>query len=584
MDGFKKILTYATEHRSKMYLALILIFFSVLAGIAPYLITYDMMIRFVEKSIITPYYLLLAGAGVLAGLFLQSWLFYRGLAASHQAAFDTLMGMRIKFADKMTKLPLGDIQAKGTGSYKKDFVDDIESVELLLAHMLPEGIPYILAPVAVFFVLLILDWRLALLAISSVAIGLIAVMLMIRIGFKSMGKYYSSAQKMNSTIVEYIAGMEVIKIFNRTTNSYENYVASVENYKKYTLECFRASWGYIAVYGAVLPCTILFLLPAGTVLYLNGTLALSTFVFALLLAMSLGQPLVRLVEFFPIIPVLRHKITQLESTFSGRELTMADQGVRPENVNVEFKKVTFAYEQQDVLKDISFCARENTVTAIVGASGSGKSTVAKLLVHFWDVKDGEISIGGVNINHMSFEQLMELISYVSQDTFLFRTSIMENIRIGKPEATDEEVIAAAKLAMCHEFIMNMEHGYDTDAGDDGNKLSGGEKQRITIARAILKNSPVIVLDEATAFTDPENEDKIQEALNGLVAGKTLIVIAHRLSTIVEADNILLLDKGILLAQGTHDKLLETSGIYRSLWDAHCQSVSWGIQVKGEEHV
>lgn len=584
MGGFRKILTYATEHRNKMYLAFILILLSVIAGITPYLITYDMIIGFVETHTVTPLYLLLAGGGVLAGLFLQSWLFYRGLEASHQAAFDTLMGMRMKFAGKMAKLPLGDIQAKGAGSYKKNFVDDIESVELLLAHMLPEGIPYILAPVAVFAVLLIVDWRLALLSMASIAIGLIAVILMIRIGFKTMGKYYSSAQKMNSTIVEYIAGMEVIKIFNRTTNSYENYVSSVENYKKYTLECFRASWGYMAVYGAVLPCTILFLLPAGTAFYLNGTLSLSTFVFALLLAMSLGQPLVRLVEFFPVIPVLKHKIEQLENTFSGKELALADQGIRPENVKVEFKEVTFAYEQQDVLKKISFCARENTVTAIVGASGSGKSTIAKLLVHFWDVKEGEISIGGVNINHMSFEQLMELISYVSQDTFLFRASIMDNIRVGKPDATDEEVITAAKLAMCHEFIMNMEHGYDTDAGDDGNKLSGGEKQRITIARAILKNSPVIVLDEATAFTDPENEDKIQEALNGLIAGKTLIVIAHRLSTIVEADNILVLDEGTLLAQGTHDELLETSGVYRSLWDAHCQSVNWGIQVKGEENV
>ncbi|TWH46122.1 ABC transporter ATP-binding protein [Sporomusa sp. KB1] len=583
MSGFKKVLFYAKEHRNKMYLAFFLILFSVIAGITPYLITYDLILRFVEKHTITPGYLLLMGGGVIAGLFMQSFLFYKGLTASHQAAFDTLMGMRMKFADKMTKLPLGDIYKKGTGSYKKIFVDDIENVELMLAHMLPEGIPYILAPIIVYIVLFIVDWRLALLSLASILIGMIAVGLLMRAGLKKMDQYYTAARKMNSTIIEYISGMEVIKVFNRTTNSYEHYVESVENYKKYSLAWCNESWTYMAIYGSVLPCTILFLLPVGTVFYIQGTLTLSTFVFALLLSMSLGQPFIRLVEFFPVVPVLKHKIEQLEQTFAGEELAIADKGIDPENYNVEFHDVTFAYEQTEVIKQVSFCAPENSVTAIVGASGSGKSTLAKLLVHFWDVKEGRITIGGININEISFEKLMNLISYVSQDTFLFHASIMENIRIGRPEATDAEVIAAAKLAMCHDFIMKMEQGYGTNAGEDGNKLSGGEKQRITIARAILKNSPVIILDEATAFTDPENEDKIQEALNQLIAGKTLIVIAHRLSTIMEADNILVMDKGKLLMQGSHTELLAKCGTYQSLWDSHRQSINWGVQVKGDQN-
>lgn len=579
MKGFRKIFFYAKEHKGKIYLAFFLVLFSVIAGIAPYLIVYDLIIRFAEKHAITPGYLLLAGGGIIAGLGLQSLLFYKGLAASHQAAFDTLMGMRITFADKLTRLPLGDIQNKGTGSYKKNLVDDIEGIELLLAHMLPEGIPYILAPIAVYIVLLIVDWRLALLSLASILLGMVAVGFLMRAGLKKMDKYYTAARKMNDTIVEYISGMEVIKVFNRTTKSYEHYVASVEDYKKYSLAWCNESWNYMAVYGSVLPCTILFLLPAGTLFYIQGTLALPTFVFALLLSLSLGQPLIRLVEFFPVIPILKHKIDQLETTFAGAELTMIDRWGDPKRYDVEFRNVTFAYDQKEVIDEISFCARENAVTAIVGASGSGKSTLAKLLVHFWDVKDGEITIGGVNINEMSFENLMGLISYVSQDTFLFHMSILENIRVGRPEATDAEVIAAAKLAMCHEFIMKMEHGYHTGAGEDGNKLSGGEKQRITIARAILKNAPVIILDEATAFADPENEDKIQEAINRLIAGKTLIVIAHRLSTIVEADNILVMDKGKLIMQGSHSELLATCAIYQSLWDSHQQSVNWGIQVK-----
>jgi ATP-binding cassette subfamily B protein IrtA len=580
MSGIKNVLFYAKEYKNKIYLAFFLILFSVIAGIVPYLLTYDIIINFVENNTVTPTYLLVMAAGVAFFLWLRSFLHTKGLEASHEAAYDTLMGMRIKFAEKMMKLPMGNISEKGTGSYKKNFVDDIESIELILAHLIPEGLPYVIAPIIVYIILFILDWRLALLSIASGLIGLVAVMLMISGGVKKMKNYYGSAQKMNSTIVEYISGMEVIKIFNRTTSSYEKYVSSVENYKKYTLDWFRDSWNYMAVYGAVLPCTILFLLPVGTLFYIEGTLTLPTLVFALLLSMGIGVPLIKLVGFLPLIPQLQYKVEQLENTFEGDELKITDRGIAPENYDVRFKNVTFAYDKKDVIKDVSFCAKGDSVTAIVGESGSGKSTLAKLLVHFWDVKEGEIVIGGVNIKNISFEKLMNLISYVSQDTFLFNISIMENIRIGKPGATSEEVIAAAKLAQCHDFIMAMENGYNTNAGDAGNKLSGGEKQRITIARAILKNAPIIILDEATAFTDPENEDKIQDALNQLTGGKTLIVIAHRLSTIVESDNIILMDDGNLLMQGTHEELLKRSDTYKSLWDSHMESMDWDINVKG----
>lgn len=583
MSTYKKILIYAQEHKNKIYLAMFLIFASVIVGIVPYIITYDIILNFIERNSVTVNYLLLMSGCVILSLVLQSFLYLKGLSASHEAAYDTLMGMRIKFAEKMTKLPLGDINDKGKGSYKKNFVDDIESIEALIAHMMPEGIPYVIVPIAVYIVLFVLDWRLALLAMGSIPIGMIAMMMMMKIGLKKMGPYYEASSKMNSTIVEYISGMEVIKIFNRTTNSYEKYVSSVENYKKYTLAWIKDSWTYMSIYGTVLPCTILLLLPVGTVLYINGSLGISTFVFSLLLSMSIGIPLVKLVEFFPIIPNLKYKIDQLEKTFEGEELKINDKGILPSNYNVDYKDVTFAYEKKDVIKNVSFSAKENSVTAIVGESGSGKSTLAKLLVHFWDVKDGKITIGGVNINEMSYEKLMDLISYVSQDTFLFNTSIMENIRIGRPNATDEEVIAAAKLAMCHDFIMKTKNGYSTNAGDAGDKLSGGEKQRITIARAILKDAPIIILDEATAFTDSENEDKIQEALNQLIVGKTLIVIAHRLSTIVEADNIVLMSEGNLLMQGAHNKLLAKSDTYKSLWDSHMKSLNWDINVKGVQN-
>ncbi|WDV46505.1 ABC transporter ATP-binding protein [Clostridiaceae bacterium M8S5] len=579
MSSFKKAFKYANEHKNKVYIAMILIFLSVIVGMIPYIITYDIILRFIEDNNVTIGYLAIMSGAIIICLLLKTYLYLRGLASSHEAAYDTLMGMRINFANKMTKLPLGDIAAKGTGTYKKNFIDDIENVEALIAHMIPEGIPYVIIPIIVYIILFILDYRLALLAMGSIPIGMLAMGMMMKTGIKRMVPYYEASQKMNSNIVEYITGMEVIKIFNRTTNSYEKYVSSVKNYKKYTLAWIRDSWTYMAIYGTVLPCTVILLVPFGSMLYIKGTLELAPFVFSILLSMSIGIPLVKLVEFFPIIPNLKYKIEQLETTFEGEELSIDDKKLPIKNHNVNFNNVTFAYDKRDVIKEVSFMAKENTVTAIVGESGSGKSTLAKLLVHFWDVKEGEITIGGVNIKHISFEQLMDLISYVSQDTFLFNTSIIENIRIGKPNATDEEVIEASKKAMCHEFIMNMKDGYFTKAGDSGDKLSGGEKQRITIARAILKNAPIIVLDEATAFTDSENEDKIQEGLNKLIGGKTLIVIAHRLSTIVEADKIILMDNGKLLSEGIHEDMLSKSKKYKDLWDAHIETISWDINVK-----
>lgn len=581
MNNFSKTFSYAKEYKNKIYLAIILIFFSVVSELITFILTYDIIINFIDNSI-TFEHIIIIGFAIIFFLFLKSIFYIKGLDFSHEAAYDTLMGMRIQFAEKMTKLPLGVINQKGTGSYKKNFVDDIEQVELILAHMIPEGLPYVIICILVFAMLFVLDWRLGLLTIASTSIGLVAIFWMIKSGVDKMVHYYESSKNMNSNIVEYIAGMEVIKIFNRTTSSYEKYSSSVEDYKKYTLDWYNESWNYMAIYASVLPCTILFTLPVGTLFYFQGTLALSTLIFALLISISLGSPLLKMVVFFPLIPRLSYQITELEETFAGEELQITDKSLKPENYGIEFENVRFAYDKTEVIKDVSFKVAENSVTALVGESGSGKSTLAKLLVHFWDLKDGKISIGGVNINGISFGDLMDLISYVSQDNFLFNESIMENIRIGKPTASDDEVIAASKLAQCHDFIVKLDQGYDTNVGDDGNKLSGGEKQRITIARAILKDAPIIILDEATTFTDSENEDKIQEAINSLVGKKTLIVIAHRLSSIVESDNIILMDDGKLLMQGTHEDLLENSNKYKLLWEAHVESLNWDINIKEEK--
>ncbi|WP_304941740.1 ABC transporter ATP-binding protein [Vallitalea guaymasensis] len=578
MDGFRKIIRYASDYKGKVYKAMTLIFLSVIAGIIPYIMVYDIVIKFVNDKPFTLSYLLIMAGGILLFLLFQTIFYLQGLGASHDAAYDTLMGMRVKFTNKIMTLSIGDIQKEGIGKYKKNLVDDIDSMEAYIAHMIPEGIPYVVMPLIVFIILFIIDWRMGLLSMGSIPFGMIAMTLMMRLSGK-MDDYYKASSKANAAIVEYIHGMEVVRIFNKTATSFEKYKNAITTLKDFTLALYRDSWTLMAMNAAILPCTIILLLPVGFSMYIRGTLPLSTFIFSVLLTLSISVPLVRLLEYVGLLTHVSKKIHELEKTMEQRGLTVEDNGKSPVGNEILYKNVVFAYEQKDVIKDVSFKVKENSMTAIVGRSGSGKSTLAKLLVHYWDIGGGDITIGGVSIKNMSFDRLSKYISYVAQDTFLFNIPIMENIRIGKPDATDEEVIKVAKMAGCHDFIMNLDHGYNTSAGDAGKKLSVGEKQRITIARAMIKDAPIIILDEATSSTDAENEDKIQEALNNLIANKTLIIIAHRLSTIVHADQILVMDEGKLVDKGTHNELLNNSMDYKALWDAHMKSMEWNIKIE-----
>lgn len=573
------IYSHAGQYTKYMYAAIVYITVSCILGIVPYFAIYHVIMRFTGEEAITPTYLCVMAGLILVSLVLKTYTLGKGLSASHHLAYDTLMGMRKRVADKLLKMPMGAIDRYGAGSLKKNFVENIEDMELLLAHAMPEGISNLLALAVVTLTLFVLDWRMALLSLAVLPIGMCVVLLMLKDGMKKMVFYYQASKEMNDNIIEYISGMEVIKVFNQTTKSFKKYLTSVDKYKLFTLDWFRISWNYMTIYSIVLPSTLLFILPFGTLFYTEGTLTVGTFVLCILLSMSMGPPLLRLVEFFPMFPMLRQRAEKIEQLFYEPELASGSIRAAPKGHTVTFDHVTFAYGDKDVLKDVSLVAKENSVTALVGESGAGKSTLAKLLVRFWDVKGGEIKIGDTNIRELSFETLMKTISYVSQDIFLFNTTIMENIRMGRPDATDDEVIAMAKLAQCHDFIMETEHGYQTVAGDAGDKLSGGQRQRIAIARALLKNAPIVVLDEATSFTDPENEDKIQAALNGLIQGKTLIVIAHRLSTIVDANNIVLMDGGRVSARGTHAELLASSPIYQTMWKAHAETMNWDIAGK-----
>ena len=577
----KKLFYYGQENNKTTILSIILLFFAALLLILPFLFIYQTIYAIVSEQKITTIFVLKEAMAILICLIIQAVLYVKGLSLSHKAAYGTIMNIRVSLQNKMEKLPLGIIESKGVGAFKKIFTDDIDSFEQLLAHAIPEGISNALGTLLVLLGIFSCDWRLGVLVLIIVPLGLIPVMLMYKIGNKGMANYYTASQIMNNTIIEYVNGMEVVKVFNKSGESYKKLKTAVNNYRDYTLKWYRSCWPFMAIYQSFLPYTLLFALPVGSILVMKGIVGVAPFILALCLALGLGAPLLRTISFMSVVPQIRYKIEELEKVLDSPPVKEGQNFYQGKSYDICFEHVFFRYDEKEVLHDINLNIKANTKVALVGESGAGKSTLAKLLIHYYDVNNGKIMIGNQNICDMRLEALNELIAYVSQDNFLFNMSLMENIRIGKPTASDEEVVAAAKKAQCMDFINRLSEGIYTKAGDSGNKLSGGERQRITLARAILKDAPIIVLDEATAFTDSENEIKIESVLSELVKHKTLIVIAHRLTTIVNAQQICILDKGNLVDCGTHKELLEKCEIYRNLWKANQDSTQWQIGGKTE---
>ena len=579
---FAKVLEYAGEYRKLTYAAVVLMLLGVAFSVAAFYFVYRLIEPLLRGEGISLFLGVSMTAAVAVCLILYALLYVKGLALSHVAAYNTLLNLRISLQKKLEKQPLGSIQDKGVGALKKVFADDIDSLELLLAHALPEGTANVAVPVFIFLGMFLVDWKLALLALGSLPLGILAMMMMYRSGMSRMGSYYASAQKMNNTIIEYVNGMEVVKVFNRDGESYHRYEADITSYKDFTLAWFRACWPWMAIYTSVLPCVALFLLPGGALLVRAGYSTLSDLALTLCMSFGIGGPLVRAMGFMSTMPQINYKIAELEKTMDAPPLQQTEAPFSGKDYTVSFSDVHFSYEKEEVLHGVSLTAPQGSMTALVGESGSGKSTLAKLLVHFYDVTGGQITLGGQDIRQMSLESLNNQISYVAQEQFLFDTTLMENIRFGKPEATDEEVMEAADRAQCGDFLKRLEKGIYTMAGDGGKQLSGGERQRISLARAILKNAPVVVLDEASAFMDPENEEKMNEAIAEIIRDKTVIVIAHRLHSVQNADQICVMDKGNVAAVGTHEELLKSSPLYQKLWEASESSTRWKISTAAPE--
>lgn len=580
---FKKVLDYAGAYRRTTYAAVAVLLAGTAFSVLPFWFIYQIIRPLLLHQALPAQALAWLVAAIAVCAALHAVLYVKGLSLSHEAAYHTLENIRISLQGKLEKQPLGAIQEKGAGVIKKMFIDDIESIETLLAHALPEGTANLAVPVFVFVAMFFVDWKLALLALCSLPLGLLAMGMMYRSGMSKMGAYYGAAQKMNNTIVEYINGMEVVKVFNRDGESYQRFEGDVKGYRDFTLDWFKACWPWMALYTSVLPCVALFLLPVGSFLVLRGYSSLTDFALVLCMSFGIGAPLVRAVGFMSTMPQINFKLGALEALLDTPPLQQANRPFTGKDHGVAFEQVRFAYRDDEVLHGVSLTAREGSLTALVGESGSGKSTLAKLLVHFYDVTGGAVKIGGQDVREMSLESLNNQISYVSQEQFLFNMSLLENIRLGKLDATDEEVLAAAEKAQCGEFLARLEKGIYSMAGDGGKQLSGGERQRVSLARAILKNAPIVVLDEATAFMDPENEEKMNEAIAEVIRGKTVVVIAHRLHSIVNADQICVLDKGSLVDTGTHQELLERCSTYQKLWRAAESSAAWKVSAeKGGE--
>lgn len=581
IQSVRRLLGYANEYKKKMLLSVLLAVGSVAAGILPYFAIQRFAMELLRPGAEGSRLMLLA-LMIGALLILKTVLFAASTTESHKAAYRILRNIRASLADKLTRLPLGYVLERDSGTIKKVMENDVEELERFLAHNIPETVSSAVVPFAVLLYLFFVDWRMALSFLAFIPFAVLFYWLMMRGSKDKMGKYYRSVDRMNAVVVEYVNGMKEIKAFNQAEGSFSRFREAVNNYREYVLDWYKSCWPVMSAYYVLIQATTVSVLPTGLCLLKAGSLALPELVLFLLISMSFAAPLVKLAEFADGIILIVNAEENIHAVLTEREQKAAARAPFVAGHTIAFDGVSFAYDTEKVLRSVSFTAGAAKTTAIIGPSGSGKSTIAKLICRFWDVNEGSIRIGGADVRDLPPKVLMDLVSFVFQDTFLFNISIGDNIRIGKPDATDEEVVEAAKKARCHDFIMNTGRGYDTLAGDAGNRLSGGERQRICIARAILKNAPILILDEATASIDPDSEEQIQEALGALAKGKTLIVIAHRIRTVMGFDQIIVLRNGEVEASGTHEALLESSGVYQSIFAAYSQTENWRVGAEGGE--
>ena len=589
--GVARLFEIAGERKGLLILAGILSAGSACCMLVPYLSVYQVANELLQNagniSQADSGHMIRWGWIAFAGLTGGLLLLYASLMASHIAAFRILYGLRIKLAEHIGRLPLGYLNGTSTGAIKKTMEQNIEKIETFIAHTIPDLVNVLATVVIMFTLFFTLNGWIAAVCLLAIAlgIGLQCTMMFGQAGQEFMQTYFDTQEKMSASAVQYVRGMPVVKIFGQSIRSFRQFNKEIEAYKTYALKVCDTYQPGMVVFMVLLNSIVTFILPVG-LLILSGqpqNIAFAAvYLFFIILGPGVATPIYKLTFLGSSTKEIDEGVTRLDRIFSEKTMPESLNPQKPHGYDITFTDVSFAYENKteatrtDALHHINFTARAGEITALVGPSGSGKSTIANLIPRFWDVEQGEIKIGGTNVKNIATEQLMDLVSFVFQDSFLFFDTIYENIRVGNPHATREQVIAAAQAAQCDEFIQHLPKQYDTIIGEEGVYLSGGEEQRISVARAILKNSPILVLDEATAFADPENEYKMQLAIQKLIRDKTVIIIAHRLSSILSANRIVVLKEGCVVQQGTHEELCRQEGVYKKMWDAYTDASQWTL--------
>ena len=572
------LLSFAAPCRGKMAASVVLAILSVAGGFVPYLGVYQIIRLFLERQADWDGILFWCGV-CLAGYAVKVAGYALSTMLAHVSAYTILEGLRLQAADRLMGAPLGEVESRPIGAMKSTIVDRIEDIEPPLAHMIPELSSNILLPLVVVVAMFSIEWRMGLALLATIPFALIPMAFGLRTYNKNYAAYMEANAHVNSVIVEYVEGIQVVKTFSQGERSYQKFAQAVSSFKAFTMDWYRCTWASMNLCLSILPTTLLGTLPIGIYLYQAGVLDPAQVTLCLMMALGIVTPLMSATAFINSMKSMQFAVKDTRELLDLPQLSQAEQDAPLNDCDIQLHDVSFSYggsDGKEVLHHLDLTIPQGKFTALVGPSGGGKSTIARLAARFWDVTGGSITLGGRDIRELPLKQLSREISFVTQDNFLFDCSLKENIRLGKPGASDEEVFAAARAAQCEEFIGRLEHGWDTAAGDAGKQLSGGERQRIAIARAILKDAPIVILDEATAFTDPENENKIQRSIMALSKGKTLLVIAHRLSTIQNADQIVVLEKGQIVDRGTQRELLSRCPLYQALWVAHVGAQTWAV--------
>lgn len=559
------------EYKGKVFASALIAIIGVGLGVIPYFSVANIINNIVEGKVeigaYIPYIL-----AVLVGL-LGSVLFHElSTIISHNLAYRVIERKRKKLVDKLSKISMGEIEKRSSGQWSQFMVETLDKMEQPIAHVIPEVIANLLIPIVLVVIIFIMDWRIGVANLLTIPLGLLFFMMMMR-GYEEKSKRYQEASKaMNTTMVEYVNGIKVIKAFNKSASSFGKFKETVNENKKAMLDWYLSVCFSMTGAMETIPATMIFVLPTSLYLFMQGSVEMSSLIMCILLSYASYKPLIKAMSHLETMANIKIVMKEINKVMEIPDLERGKQLKHIKSYDVEFQNVSFAYDEfKNVLNNISFKANEKELTAIVGDSGGGKSTIAKLIAGFWNIDKGKILIGDVDLNDMLLKQNMELITYVSQENFLFNKTILENLRVAKEDASMDEIKEACVKASCHDFIMNLPNGYETVVGEGGSSLSGGERQRIVIARSFLKNSPIVLLDEATAYSDPDNEAIIQESIDALIKDKTVIMIAHRLSTIVKANKIIVVDNGNIVEEGSHEKLLELNGRYREMWDVYTEA-------------